>query len=393
MRTLALLAAFAHGFTTATVVAVVALAIALIACVGLLVVLNSRRGARNDGQIAEVVAGMNERMEAMLTELSAALERAEEESRRSRTFGDLAGSIDLDEVLTRTLEATTGLQGADAALIALTTQEGKPFVATLGLSQEEAHSQAIAGPPDGRPARSVAIRYRYAGEAELADAGAIHAGLAVPLHGDTAQLGWLTVFTRSAAREFDDDDLLELESLALRAGPAIENARRFREARQLADLDSLTGLHNRRYFHEVLDRECARAHHYGRRVALVVLDLDDFKAVNDRIGHLAGDHALAETAGRLRQVVRSADIACRVGGDEFAVVLPESSLADAEQLFRRILDAVSGRPVGDAGTLLLSAGIAELRGGDDAAAFFQRADEALYRAKEAGKGTVVAAAS
>jgi diguanylate cyclase (GGDEF)-like protein len=393
MRTFSLPAAFAHGFTTATIVAVIALAVALIACIGLVVVLKSRRGARNDGQIAEVVAGMNERMEAMLTELSAALERAEEESRRSRTFGELAGTIDLDEVLARTLEAATELQSADAALIALTTQEGKPFVATLGLSQEEAHSQAISGPPDGRPARSVAIRYRYAGEAELADAGAIHAGLAVPLHGETGQLGWLTVFTRSSARDFDEDDLLELESLALRAGPAIENARRFREARQLADLDSLTGLHNRRYFHEVLERECARAHRYGRRLALVVLDVDDFKAVNDRIGHLAGDHALSEAAARVRQVVRSADIACRVGGDEFAVVLPESSLADAEQLFRRILEAVSSRPVGDAGTLLLSAGIAELRGGDDAAAFFQRADEALYRAKEAGKGTVVAAAS
>ena len=156
----------------------------------------------------------------------------------------------------------------------------------------------------------------------------------------------------------------------------------------MADLDALTGLHNRRYFHETLAREVARAHRYGRRLALVVFDLDDFKAINDRIGHLAGDHALAEAAERLRTVVRSADIPCRVGGDEFAVVLPESSLEDAEQLFRRILDSVSGRPVAEAGTMLLSAGIAELRGGDDAPSFFQRADEALYRAKRAGKNQV-----
>ena len=77
-------------------------------------------------------------------------------------------------------------------------------------------------------------------------------------------------------------------TLALRAGPAIDNARRFREARQLADLDALTGLHNRRYFHETLQREVARAHRYSRNLALVVFDLDDFKAINDRIGHLAG---------------------------------------------------------------------------------------------------------
>ncbi|HEY2936369.1 MAG TPA: sensor domain-containing diguanylate cyclase [Gaiellaceae bacterium] len=375
-----------------TTVVVAALGAALVALLVLLVLLVSRRSNRHqDDRIASVVSDMNTRMEAMLQELSSALERAEEESRRNRTFGELAGSIDLDEVLARTLEAAGAIQGADAALVSLTTPEGKPFVATLGLSQEEAQAQAVAGPPDGRPARSIAIRYRYAGEDVLGDAGAIHAGLAVPLHGDDQQLGWLTIFTRSAGRDFGEDELLELETLAMRAGPAIENARRFREARQLADLDSLTGLHNRRYFHEVLARECNRAHRYGRRLALIVLDLDDFKAVNDRIGHLAGDAALAEAAGRLRQVVRSADIACRVGGDEFAIVLPESGLSDAEQLFRRILEAVSSRPVGEAGLLELSAGIAELRGGDDGATIFQRADEALYRAKEAGKGTVVAA--
>ena len=176
-------------------------------------------------------------------------------------------------------------------------------------------------------------------------------------------------------------------------GPAIENARRFREARQLADLDALTGLHNRRYFHETLARECARAHRYERKLSLIVFDLDDFKEINDRIGHLAGDTVLAEAAERVRDVVRTADIACRVGGDEFAVILPESSLNDADQLYRRIQNAISSRPLGQGGKLFLSAGVAELRAEDDPVAFFQRADDALYRAKEAGKGRVVSANS
>ncbi|HEV3404098.1 MAG TPA: GGDEF domain-containing protein [Gaiellaceae bacterium] len=372
------------------VVAAAAFALALSVCVGVLVALRSRREGRTDPRIADVIADLTGRMEAMLAELSSALERAEQESQRNRTFGELAGSIDLDEVLRRSLEAAAALQSADAALLALTGGGSEPVVVTLGLSQEEAHSQAIAGPPDGRPARSIAIRYRYADGTDLGD-GAVHAGLAVPLHAELGQIGWLTVFTRSASLDFDEHDLLELEALAVRVGPAVENARRFREARQLADLDSLTGLPNRRYFHQVLARECARAHRYGRRLALVVLDLDDFKAINDRIGHLAGDDVLAEAAGRLRTAVRSADIACRVGGDEFAIVLPESGLPDAEQLVRRILEAVTGRPIGEAGRLLLSAGITELRGGDDAAALFQRGDGALDQAKEAGKGTVVAA--
>ena len=122
-----------------------------------------------------------------------------------------------------------------------------------------------------------------------------------------------------------------------------------------------------------------------------MFDLDDFKAINDRIGHLAGDSVLAEVAERVRDVVRSADIACRVGGDEFAVILPESTLEDADQLYRRIQHSVSGRPIGQEGRIHLSAGVTELRSEDDAVAFFQRADDALYSAKEAGKGRMVAA--
>jgi diguanylate cyclase (GGDEF)-like protein len=187
--------------------------------------------------------------------------------------------------------------------------------------------------------------------------------------------------------------LRELEDLALRAGPAIENARRFREARQLADLDALTGLHNRRYFHETLAREVARAHRYDRLLALLVFDLDDFKAINDRIGHLAGDTVLAQVAERVRDVVRSADVACRVGGDEFAIILPESTIDDADQLYRRLQTQIASRPMPEAGRLLISGGIAQLREGDDGVAFFQRADDALYRAKAAGKGRVAVATS
>ena len=361
-----------------------------------LLVVRRRSDNSTDERVAEVVASLNARMDELGRELAGALERAEEEGRRSRIFGELAGSIDLDEVLSRTLEAAGALEDADAALVMLPDpQGGKPLVATLGLSVEEAERHAITGPPDGRLARSITMSYTYpelereAGEEE----SVINAGLAVPLPGETATLGYLTVFTRRRGHEYSEDDVRQLETLALRAGPAIENARRFREARQLADLDALTGLHNRRYFHETLARECARAHRYERKLSLIVFDLDDFKEVNDRIGHLAGDTVLAEAAERVRDVVRTADIACRVGGDEFAVILPESSLDDADQLYRRIQNAISSRPLGQGGKLYLSAGVAELRAEDDPVAFFQRADDALYRAKEAGKGRVMTANS
>jgi diguanylate cyclase (GGDEF)-like protein len=359
---------------------------ALVVLLLALLVVRWRSDNSTDERVAEVVASLNARMDELGRELAGALERAEEEGRRSRIFGELAGSIDLDEVLSRTLEAAGALEDADAALVMLPDPAGgKPLVATLGLSVEEAERHAITGPPDGRLARSITMSYTYPELEREANPGegVIHAGLAVPLPGDSSTLGYLTVFTRRKGHEYSDEDVRQLETLALRAGPAIENARRFREARQLADLDALTGLHNRRYFHETLARECARAHRYERKLSLIVFDLDDFKEINDRIGHLAGDTVLAEAA----------DIACRVGGDEFAVILPESSLDDADQLYRRIQNAISSRPLGQGGKLFLSAGVAELRAEDDPVAFFQRADDALYRAKEAGKGRVVSANS
>jgi diguanylate cyclase (GGDEF)-like protein len=368
---------------------------ALVVLLLALLVVRWRSDTTTDERVAEVVASLNARMDELGKELAGALERAEEEGRRSRIFGELAGSIDLDEVLSRTLEAAGALDGADAALIMLPDpQGGKPLVATLGLSVEEAERHAITGPPDGRLARSITMSYTYPElerEGEGGADGIIHAGLAVPLPGESSTLGYLTVFTRTKGHFYSDDGVRQLETLALRAGPAIENARRFREARQLADLDALTGLHNRRFFHETLARECARAHRYERKLSLIIFDLDDFKDINDRIGHLAGDAVLAEAAERVRDVVRTADIACRVGGDEFAVILPESSIEDADQLYRRLLNTVSARPIGQAGKLYLSAGVAELRAEDDPATFFQRADDALYRAKEAGKGRVVSA--
>jgi diguanylate cyclase (GGDEF)-like protein len=368
---------------------------ALVVLLLTLLFLRWRSNASADERVADVVASLNARMDELGRELAVALERAEEEGRRSRIMDDLVGSLDLDEVLARILEAAGKLPGIDAALVMLPDPHGgKPVVATLGLSVEEAERHAIAGPPDGRLARSITMTYTYPELERASDQenATIHGGLAVPLPGEGAS-GYLTVFTRAPKHAFEEDDVQELEALAQRAAPAIENARRFREARQLADLDALTGLHNRRFFHETLGREVARAHRYQRKLALIVFDLDDFKEINDRIGHLAGDAVLAEAAERVRDVVRSADIACRVGGDEFAVILPEASLEDADQLYRRIQHNVSARPINQGGKLYLSAGVAELRSDDDSVTFFQRADDALYRAKDAGKGRVVAANS
>jgi diguanylate cyclase (GGDEF)-like protein len=376
--------------TTITVLVAAGAVVATLVLVLLVLLARSRRSSRGgEQQLVELISEMNARMESMVRELSDSLERAQEEGRRNRYLTELAGSIDLDEVLSRTLEAAGAVPGVDAALVSISSDDDRPIVATLGLSTEEANRQVITGPPDSHEARAISLVYQYPPGTEAAAGDLVHSGLAVPVPGETGPIGFLSVFSRSPEHRYSEDEIRQLEELSQRAGPAIENARRFREARQLADLDALTGLHNRRYFHETLAREVARAHRYGRQLALIVFDLDDFKAINDRIGHLAGDAVLAETAERVKDVVRSADVACRVGGDEFAVILPESRTADADQLYHRLLGAVSSRPVGQAGRLSISAGMAELREEDNPTAFFERADEALYRAKEHGKGQVV----
>ena len=348
-----------------------------------------RSGGRSEDRLAAMAAELDQRMEEMANELSEALARAQAESRRTRLLGELGGTIDLDEVLTRTLDATGALGGVDAAVVSVVVEGDEPVVASVGLGAVPP-AATISGPPDGSSPRSIAIAYEYDPADETGEPGPIRAGIAVPLAGSGEQIGYLAAYSRRGAAAFGEAGAAELEEFARRAAPAIDNARRFREARQLADLDALTGLHNRRYFHETLAREVARAHRYSRSLALVVFDLDDFKAINDRIGHLAGDAVLAEASDRVRDVVRTADIACRVGGDEFAVILPESSVSHADQLYQRLEHAISAKPIRQAGQLHISAGVTELRPDDDADSFFERADEALYRAKGAGKGTVVA---
>jgi diguanylate cyclase (GGDEF)-like protein len=325
------------------------------------------------------------------TALAEARARARMESNRARRLAEIATTMDLDAVLERTLAAAASTDGVDAAMAVIRQTEETPIVATVGMSAEEAGRQPVSSAPSGG-ARAVRISYRYdAGQEPSPDPGGglISGGVAVPLREEhVGTIGTLAVFWRGDDRVPEDDEIAGLEELAQTSAPAIRNAQEFREARQLADVDALTGVHNRRYFHETLERECARAHRYERGLALIILDIDDFKATNDRLGHLAGDDVLAAVAGRLRDAVRESDIACRVGGDEFAVILPEAGARDAEQLYRRIQFAVGSGASGPAERVRLSAGIAELRPEDDAVALFQQADEALYQAKELGKGQV-----
>ena len=317
------------------------------------------------------------------------LRRTRGELRRVRQLASLTDTLDLDELLSRVLQAGALAAEADAAAIVLWEEGQPPMIKSMNLGPDEALSLLGAWRPEGA-SRAVTIRYRFPGESGGGDS--VQMGVLLPLSSEPEPvLGTLAVFWRRAAGEPKDEQMADLEELARTAGRAIENARRFGELRELADRDPLSGLHNRRYFHETLGHEVKRAHRYDRRLALIFFDLDDFKAINEEIGHLGGDAVLAEVAQRLRSVVRGADIPCRVGGDEFAVILPESTIDEAETFFQRLQLALQGQPIGRIPNLQVSAGIAELTRDDDSTSLFRRVDQALYRAKRSGKGKVVAA--
>ena len=373
----------------------IALAVALGVCVLLALELLRRLRRRTsrdvEAQVTATVHTLEARLDELAQELSSAVRRAEEETQRSRFLAQIGTTIDLDDALGSTLEAAAGLPKVDAAVVELEPDgdDDERLLGSIGLGDDDDRAVRIFnGPPDQREARAIELSYLYNEEQA---AGAVHEALGVPLVGRTGRIGWLGVFSRDPDVRFGDDDLRRLEELAERVAPAIENARRFREARQLADLDSLTGLHNRRYFHETLAREVDRAQRYQRRLSLVIVDVDGFKEINDRIGHLAGDAVLAEIADRIRQVVRSADIPCRVGGDEFAVIVPEVEVGQAQQLVGRIQRAVSSQAIARAGRVRVSAGVSDLQPNDSPTSLFERGDEALYAAKHSGKGGLAAA--
>ncbi len=185
-------------------------------------------------------------------------------------------------------------------------------------------------------------------------------------------------------------DVVRIGAVALEYHPAGDpGARLQEELRRRATTDALTGLANRGAFEEALVREVARARRAGTPLAVVVLDVDHFKRVNDAHGHPAGDGVLREIAARLAAASRAGDLAARVGGEEFAVALPGADLAAGAEAAERIRRRIAAEPVAVAGGAALavtaSLGVAALRDGEDAPALLARADARLYDAKRAGR--------
>jgi two-component system, cell cycle response regulator len=165
------------------------------------------------------------------------------------------------------------------------------------------------------------------------------------------------------------------------------------EIYKMTIVDALTGAHNKRYFLEFLEREIARCARYQRPLSLLMFDIDHFKAINDKHGHLTGDYVLREMSRRLLGRVRREELLARYGGEEFAAVLPETNLIGARSFGEQIRRLVADQPFeyeGDTFPVTVSVGIACVEGQDvDVPTFIKLADENLYRAKREGRNRVI----
>jgi diguanylate cyclase (GGDEF)-like protein len=292
------------------------------------------------------------------------------------------------EPMVRALELARERTAADGAIALVIGGKGTPIVATVGLSESETNHIARMGFPDYRGARAIEVAFSgdlVAPEGEQP----VRAGLVMPLLADDEAQSLLGVLTRDRDRRFSDEDVDGLESLVQRARPLISRALNLSDADVVPELDMLTNLLDRQSFPEVIGREILRARLAHHPLTLLVVDVDRLTWLNSRMGILAADGVLLELAQRLRSVAHRLDYAFRLGGGRFAVVRPGSEGGDARELFDAFREQLAAHPIGDAGAVSVSGGIAELETRDDVGSFVARAEAALSEAKHARRGSVL----
>ena len=202
--------------------------------------------------------------------------------------------------------------------------------------------------------------------------------------------GVINVNNKRSREPYDENDLELLLHIAAHAAVAVANAHSYEELLDRAQHDSLTGLANHGYFWSVVSREWERADRYAREVSVVMMDLDHFKRSNDVHGHVSGDETLRQMAQILQDSARAADLTARYGGDEFAVILPETSEEGAFAFGEKIRQRVEADRIGPEGKpVSISVGVATYPGdGESSADLVRAADRELYRAKQAGRNRV-----
>lgn len=329
---------------------------------------------RNHLQEAKAVAAMLATKEA---------EQRAEELERLVGFGQALGrALDFDSIRVAVTQYLHVIAGTDQVWVLV--QQGTDWHALSGdtrgaedvLQWGDLAQQLLASNPDKTPS-SPADR-----------------AIGFPLIVGGSAMGVLGVRPQGGLLASDRRRIIEAAAALLAV--SIKNAQLFREVKDNSVKDSLTGCFTRGHALDVIDAELRRARRSQTPVSLIMFDLDHFKDVNDRYGHLCGDAVLNAVGNRMKEVLRGSDLKCRYGGEEFLVLLPETPLHGARRVAETLRREIAERPVPWAGeglTVTASFGLAQTMPGEvNVQAVIARVDQALYRAKDDGRNCVRIAA-
>jgi diguanylate cyclase (GGDEF)-like protein len=339
----------------------------------------------------------------LLNKLEEQVHRAELLSELIRLF---SSSLQINELLEQVVLKSTDVLG-DTSFIVLAGDAGelkleaayakdrerlvRMLVSTINMAPQGLRSGLIAGVLDSRkPALVPNLRQMNLSPhiRAFVEKYALASLVAVPIQTKEVVLGAFVSFSVET-RAFTDEDVTTAVALADFTAIALENAGLFAELQRSAITDPLTGIYNTRFFHEVLQRETARADRYSTPLSLLMIDVDTFKEVNDTFGHVVGNKVLTQIAKILERTVRNTDFVFRCGGDEFGVVLPATNLEGALRAAEKILDRVKSAEIltalGYSGPVTVSIGVSEYHRGSHFEGLVAEADQALYASKRSSR--------
>jgi diguanylate cyclase (GGDEF)-like protein/PAS domain S-box-containing protein len=331
---------------------------------------------------------------ARLTESQEAF--AAEQAALRRVAIEVARGTSADEIFGAVARECAGLLGVESALVA--RFEGREAVVVASHGGHSTLGERLPATGDGALARVATTR----SSAAIADYASLPAGAPLRIHAlshgyrasvaapvDVSGALWGAVLATTKRDDgLSPDADVRLTRFAELVALAVANAQAHTELHELATTDTLTGLANRRAFEQRLADEAARARRHGHGLSLVILDLDHFKEVNDVYGHPTGDEVLRQVAARMRALVRPGDTLARMGGEEFAWLMPDAREDAARGAAERLRHAIEAEGFARGVSITISGGVCELSRTGGPAELYRLADEALYWAKERGRNQV-----
>ena len=334
-------------------------------------------------------------------------QKIEEVTRLTSLQSRISPILDRDSLLEAIFDEATKMTRAEQASLMLLNRTTNELIVKLAKGQYSPVIRKVALGPGEGIAGKVAQRGQPLVVADLEKDGRFHhkrrpryrsnSFLVVPITVSKRVIGVINLADKSEG-VFTREDLNSIQAIVTNASIALQRSELYLMTRQLKKIsatDPLTQLLNRRYFQRRSSEEILRAQRYSAPLSMMMVDLDDFKSYNDRHGHLAGDRLLIGVSRMIRESVRSIDVVSRFGGEEFAILSPQTGIVEAFTVAERVRDAVHRCPFPFAekqpmGMVSISAGVATY---PDQAGSLQElldnADRALYRAKHAGKNKVV----